>query len=127
MPEYFCEFQIVGEVADMLLMKGPTERLLVDISTDAPGHEDAAFRKYPNRTTLTFEGAEMIADFLASCQIGDVVETSGGITQSEYVPYKTTYIDTVLKVSNFRKLQKSRMNVASINSAKVLKSSSVFH
>ena len=127
MTGYFSQFQIVGEVADMLMLNEPKKRLLVDISTDEPGHERKAFRKYPNRTTLTIEGDEQIAQFVQTFGIGDVAEMQGGITQTEYVPHKTTCIDTVLLVSSFRKLPRTRPGFGVTRAIKVQKGGAPYH
>ncbi|MFT5160251.1 MAG: hypothetical protein ACI861_000860 [Paracoccaceae bacterium] len=107
MKKYFSTFHVVGEVADILLQNEPARKLLVDISQDRPGHEKSSFRKHPNRSSFTIFDRELIDQFLAEITIGCVIEVSGGFTQSNYVPHKTTYIDTVFTVDDFSVLRKS--------------------
>jgi hypothetical protein len=98
MSEYFSGFQVVGEVADTLLLNEPTKRLLIDISSDSPGHEKTAFRKYPNRTTLTIFDPTLIDKVISDFSIGDVIKAVGSFSQSGYVPFRTAYIDTTFEV-----------------------------
>lgn len=106
MNKYFANFRVVGEIADMLLMREPKLRLQVDVSQDPPGHQETAFRKYPSRTTFTILDKTLIDDFLAQASIGCVVRLKGTITQSNYIPHRTSYIDTTLTVEGFTFLKK---------------------
>jgi hypothetical protein len=101
MRSYFSTFHAIGEVADMLLLREPKLKLLVDISLDPPGHEETAFRKYPNRTSYSISDRRLIDRFLSEAAIGKVVEMHGRYTQSAYIPHKTSYIDTVFTIDSF--------------------------
>jgi hypothetical protein len=101
MGSYFSTFHAIGEVADMLLLREPKLKLLVDISLDPPGHEETAFRKYPNRTSYSISARNLIDRFLAEVAIGKVVELHGRFSQSAYIPHKTAYIDTVFTIDSF--------------------------
>jgi hypothetical protein len=102
MNNYISTFQAIGEVADILLLREPKLKLLVDISPDLPGHEDTAFRKYPNRTSYSICDKYMIDKFLAEVAIGKVIEVKGIFSQTSYIPHKTSYIDTVFLIEHFR-------------------------
>ena len=108
MDSYFAEFRVVGEVADCLHLKEPQERLLVDISPDAPGHEASAFRKYPTRISCTILDVDLIEAFLTDIKVGDVLDVRGSFTQSNYTPYRSTHIDTICLVRSFTKLRAFR-------------------
>ncbi len=107
MINYLSEFRIVGEIADSLHLKHPENKLLVDISTDLPGHEENAFRKYPNRTTLTILDNEIIQRVAGVFAVGDVIEATGSFQQSDYIPYRTTSIDTTFLVNDIKRLRKT--------------------
>jgi hypothetical protein len=102
---YFLQFQIVGEVADMLLLDGADRRLLVDVSVDPPIEGEVHLRRYPNRATLTIRDEDVIRQFLSDVSVGDVAEASGSFSQSDYIPHRTTCIDTTFLVTRFRKLE----------------------
>ena len=104
---YFLQFQIVGEVADMLLLDGDDRRLLVDVSIEPPIEGEAHLRRYPNRATLTIRDEDVIHRFLSDVSIGDATEASGSFSQSDYIPHRTTCIDTTFLVTRFRKLDAS--------------------
>lgn len=104
MIEYAMEFRVVGEVADMLLLKRGEPRLLIDVSPDVPGHELSAARKYPTRTTLTVCDPSMIENLRATLEIGQVIEACGVFRQTDYVPHKTTCIDTTFQVQRLEVL-----------------------
>lgn len=106
MNSYFAKFHVVGEIADLLLMREPKARLLVDVSQDLPGHEDTEFRKYPSRTTFTILDMSLINRFLVDASIGSVVCLKGRISQSNYIPHRTSYIDTTLAVESFSFVKK---------------------
>jgi hypothetical protein len=105
MVSYVAEFRVVGEIADWLHQKGPQEKLLVDISPDAPGHEAHVFRKYPTRISCTILDPDLIEAFLSEVSIGDVLDVRGSFTQSNYTPYRSTHIDTTCTIQSFRKLR----------------------
>ena len=107
MNSYFLQFQIVGEVAEMLLLDGDDRRLLVDVSVEPPIEGEAHLRRYPNRATLTIRDEEVIHRFLSDVSVGDVTEASGSFSQSDYIPHRTTCIDTTFLVTRFRKLATS--------------------
>ncbi len=106
MIEYYSQFQIVGEIAEMLYMKPPVHKLLVDISLDPPGHEETAFKKHPTRISFTIANQDLMDRFLAEASIGDVTEATGTFQQSGYIPHKTTYIDTTFLMKDFRILER---------------------
>lgn len=106
MSAYFMNFHVFGEVADYLLLKEPQRRLLVDLSIDTGGQGDEGPRRHPNRTTFTIYDEDMIERFLDSVAIGDLTEATGTFSQSNYVPHKTSYIDTTFVMSGFRKLNR---------------------
>jgi len=107
MIEYLTEFRVVGEVADVLMIEHPTRRLLIDVSRDMPRQEDNPARKYPNRTTLTIEDARLVDEVSGMLSRGVRVEARGHFIQSNYVPHKTTHIDTTFFVSELNLLSQS--------------------
>lgn len=106
MNEYCFNFKMIGEVADILRLEQPEKKLLVDISPDMPGHEKKVYKKYPNRATVTVNDAKMVAQFLKTVSIGDVVQVEGTFSQGNYIPYRTTSIDTVFVLNQFSILEK---------------------
>jgi len=107
MEQYDATFRIVGEIADMLLLRTPEEKLLVDLSVDPPGHEAHTHRKYPSRLACTVKDADLIRDILGNLRIGAVVEVSGSLRQSDYIPHKTSHIDTTLLLTSCRRLKRA--------------------
>lgn len=105
MSVYFAEFRVVGEVANMLLLTTPVEKLYVDLSPDPPGHESDSYRKYPTRIACTITDNALIKSFLTGVKIGDLLDVRGSIIQSDYVPHKTTHIDTICLVSRFQRVK----------------------
>jgi hypothetical protein len=103
---YFMQFQIVGEVADMLLMDGADRRLLVDFSALPAVDAEHRQRRYPTRATFTIRDEATIERFLTEMSVGDVAEATGSFEQGNYVPYRTTCIDTTFLLEDFRKIQK---------------------
>lgn len=103
MSAYFLNFHIFGEVADFLLLKEPQRRLLVDISTDLSSQDG---RRHPNRTTFTILDETLIERFLGTMAVGDLAEARGTFAQSNYVPHKTSYIDTTFEMVEFKRLNK---------------------
>jgi hypothetical protein len=112
MNNYFFAFETVGEIADLLLMTKPTKHLLLDISNDPPGHEKTSLRKYPSRTTFRVMDTDLITEILNTAVKGDTVSVKGAFSQSGYVPYRTTSIDTVFEIQEFKLMHKSTMPIA---------------
>lgn len=104
MNHYFMQFQVLGEVADMLLMDAPQQRLLVDISTQTQGEFMDGTRPYPVRTCFTIEEGHLIREFQEQFGIGDTIRATGTFSQTDYVPHKTSYIDTTFRLLNFHKI-----------------------
>lgn len=104
MNAYYLQFRIVGEVAEMILLNEPNRRLLVDISSE-PSLGRMQMR-CSNLATLTITDDEMIGRFLREVSVGDVTAANGTFHQTDYVPHKTTYIDTTFLVADFQKLEK---------------------
>ncbi|WP_372838373.1 hypothetical protein [Phaeovulum sp.] len=102
MSAYFQQFRIVGEVAEMVLLQEPSRRLLVDISFEPLlGRMNAPRR---NLATITITDDDMIGQFLREVSVGDVTAANGTFQQTDYVPHKTTCIDTTFLVTDFQKL-----------------------
>lgn len=112
MNEYFMKFQVFGEVADFLLLKKPHRRLLIDISTDPARQVENGQRMHPSRTTFTILEPEQIESFLATMAKGDLIEATGSFSQSNYVPQKTSYVDTTFLLTSFHKLGKNRYTLS---------------
>lgn len=106
MHNYSFDFRMIGEVADMLHLRSPEQKLLVDVSADAPGHEKTTVKKYPNRSTLTITNAGLIEYILSEVSIGDIIDAAGTFTQTNYIPYRTTCIDTTFLTRKFIVLEK---------------------
>ncbi len=102
MNAYYQQFRIVGEVAEMVLLHEPSRRLLVDISFEPLLGRMHAPRG--NLATLTITDDDMIGQFLRDVSVGDVTAANGTFRQTDYVPHKTTYIDTTFLVTDFQKL-----------------------
>lgn len=107
MNAFHPHFRVVGEVAEMVLLDGPSKRLLVDVSSDPLGEHMSARRT--NLVTLTLTDEELIGRFLRDVSVGDVTAASGTFHQSNYIPYKTTYIDTVFLIAEFEKLDRNEL------------------
>lgn len=104
MYEFFQQFRVYGEIAEMVMLDVPSRRLLVDIASE-PSHGDTQIRNR-NLVTLTITDDELIDRFMSEVSVGDVATASGSFHQSGYVPHKTTYIDTILLVADFQRLDK---------------------
>lgn len=104
---YFLTFRARGEVAEILLLGGEQPRLLVDLSTEPL--EDDCSRRHTPRASFTITDAELIRRFLAEVQIGDMAEAEGSFRQGDYIPHRTTCIDTVLTVTAFRRIAGRRL------------------
>ena len=107
MPNYFMQFQVFGEVAGFLLLKEPEKRLLIDISTEIREPGVSARRAYTSRTCFSIFQEDMITAFLKHLSVGDTIKATGTFGQTNYVPHKTSYIDTTFQMLNFRKIQQS--------------------
>lgn len=104
---YFLTFRARGEVAEMLLLGGDEPRLLVDLSTE-PLHDDKGPRHHTPRATFTLTDPELIRRFLDEVRLGDVAEAEGAFRQGDYIPHRTTCIDTVLTVTAFRRIARRK-------------------
>lgn len=104
---YFLTFRARGEVAEMLLLSGESPRLLVDLSTE-PLADDRGLRRHTPRASFTITDPELIARFQAECRIGDVAEAEGTLAQGDYIPHRTSHIDTVLTIHSFRRIRRAR-------------------
>ena len=100
---YFLTFRALGEVAEMLLLHGEEPRLLVDLSTE-PVFDDKGMRRHTPRASFTITDPELIRRFTAEMAIGDVVEAEGSFAQGDYMPHRTTYIDTTFTMLGFRRV-----------------------
>lgn len=107
MSKYFMQFQVLGEVAGFLLLKEPEKRLLVDISTQAKDEGDSGQRPYPSRTCFSIFQEDLITAFLKQVSVGDTIKATGTFAQTNYVPHKTSYIDTTFHLMNYRKIYRN--------------------
>ncbi len=105
-PGFFSEFQLVGELVDSLLLKQPERKLLVDISSDRHEHEEAPYKRHPSRITLTIIDDALIDFIQSEVTTGWIVKASGTFTQSNYIPYRTTFIDTTFLTKKFEIVEK---------------------
>jgi hypothetical protein len=103
MSRYFQRFKLFAEVADLLLLERPEPRLLVDLSLE-PALDRPGCNPYPHRTTYSLTDPELILRFLDECTVGDSIEAEGSFTQSDYIPHRTTCIDTTFLLVDFRRL-----------------------
>lgn len=103
MPRYSQTFRLFGEVADLLLLERPERRLLVDISLETaqttPGRNP-----YPQRTTFTLSDPALMERFLGEISLGDAIEAHGTFSQTNYVPHRTTCIDTTFLMLDYRRV-----------------------
>lgn len=106
MINYFMKFQIIGEVADMLFLDGPEPRLLVDVSVDPAGSTDARGRRHPTRTCFSLFDKELIVSFQDQVEVGDIINANGSFSQADYIPHRTSHIDTTFHMLNFQRLRK---------------------
>lgn len=121
MSDYFSAFEIVGEVADVLLLAKPERRLLVDISLDPAGHQSTGARTHPTRTSFTIVDEAIIDRFLSGVSIGDVAKATGTFSQSGYVPHRTTFIDTTFLLTDFTVLRKSLRQIKPENAEQIMR------
>ncbi len=103
MRRYFQSFKVFGEVADLLLLERPERRLLVDISLEPALHVPGR-NPYPHRTTFCLTDLALMERFLSEIAIGDAVDAEGTFVQSDYVPHRTTCIDTTFLMLDYRRL-----------------------
>ncbi len=103
MPRYFQSFRVFGEVADLLLLERPERRLLVDISLE-PAQTVPGRNPYPHRTTFTLSDPVLMERFLGDVSLGDAIEAHGTFAQADYVPHRTTCIDTTLLMLDYRRV-----------------------
>jgi hypothetical protein len=85
---------------------GADRRLLVDFSALPAVDVEHRQRRYPTRATFTIRDEATIERFLSEMSVGDVAEATGSFEQGNYVPYRTTCIDTTFLLEDFRKIQK---------------------
>lgn len=104
---YFLTFRARGEVAEMLLLGGEEPRLLVDLSTE-PLADDMGPRRHTPRASFTITDPELIRRFLNEIKPGDIAEAEGAFQQGDYVPHRTTCIDTVFTIVNFKRIARRR-------------------
>lgn len=102
---YALTFRARGEVAEMLLLGGEHPRLLVDISTE-PVFDDKGKRRHTPRASFTIADPELMRRFLDEVKVGDIAEAEGELRQGDYVPHRTTSIDTVLTILRYRRVSR---------------------
>lgn len=103
MPRYFQSFRVFGEVADLLLLERPERRLLVDISLE-PAQTGQGRNPYPQRSTFTLSDPSLMERFLGEVSLGDAIEAHGTFAQTDYVPHRTTCIDTTFLMLDYRRV-----------------------
>lgn len=103
MVRYFQTFKLYAEVAEMLLLERPERRLLVDLSLE-PAIDQPGRNPYPHRTTYTLTDAFLIERFVNEVSTGDAIEAEGTFVQSDYIPHRTTCIDTTFLLLDYRRL-----------------------
>ncbi|MEZ5755884.1 MAG: hypothetical protein R3D90_14375 [Paracoccaceae bacterium] len=103
MPRYFQTFKVFGEVADLMLLERPERRLMVDISLEPALHAPGR-NPYPHRTTFCITDSHLMQRFLSEISIGDAIDAEGTFSQSDYVPHRTTCIDTTFLLLDYRRL-----------------------
>lgn len=104
---YFQTFRLFAEVAEFLVLERPERRLLVDLSLEPATPRSfprTGTNPYPHRTTYTVTDACLIERFLDEVSVGDAIEAEGTFIQSDYVPYRTTCIDTTFFLLDYRRL-----------------------
>lgn len=102
---HFMNFQVFGEVVETLLVSHPDRRLLVDIVVDTSGMDvDQGLR--PTRTCFSILEDDLIEVFKKTVSVGDLLRAEGTFSQSNYIPHKTSYIDTTFRMQTFRKIER---------------------
>lgn len=104
---YFLTFRARGEVAEMLLLGGEEPRLLVDLSTE-PLHGGGTARHHTPRASFTITDPELIRRFLHEVKLGDTAEAEGAFRQGDYIPHRTTCIDTVFTITAFKRISRRK-------------------
>lgn len=103
MSRYFQRFKLFAEVAEFLLLDRDEPVLLVDLSVE-PALDAPGCNPYPHRTTYSVTDPQLIARFLDEISVGDAIEAEGNFSQSDYIPHRTTCIDTTFLMADFRRL-----------------------
>lgn len=103
MSRYFQRFKLYAEVAEFLLLDRDDPVLLVDLSLE-PALDQPGCNPYPHRTTYSVTDIALIARFLEEISVGDAIEAEGSFSQSDYIPHRTTCIDTTFLLADFRRL-----------------------
>lgn len=103
MSRYFQSFKVFAEVAEYLLLDRADPVLLVDLSME-PALDRPGCNPYPHRTTFSITDRGLIARFIEQIAVGDAIEAEGTFSQSDYVPHRTTCIDTTFLLTEFRRL-----------------------
>ncbi|NBE06116.1 hypothetical protein [Paragemmobacter ruber] len=103
MRRYFQCFKVFGEVADLMLLERPERRLLIDVSLE-PANHGPGRNPYPLRTTFCITDSALMERFLSEIAIGDAIDAQGTFVQSDYIPHRTTCIDTTFLMLDFRRL-----------------------
>lgn len=103
MPRYYQTFRVFAEVADLLLLERPERRLLVDLSLE-PARPGPGMNPYPHRTTYTLSDPVLMERFLEEIAIGDAISAEGSFVQGDYMPHRTTCIDTTFLMLDYRRL-----------------------
>lgn len=104
---YYLHFRIRAEVAEVLVLDHPERRLLVDVSIDPVDPLHRTQPRAASRATLTITDADILHRFIAETSPGDLIEASGTFVQTDYVPHRTTCIDTTFLVQDFRKIDRN--------------------
>ena len=102
---YFMNFQVLGEVVETLIVSHPDRRLLVDIMVDNPNGDSINSSLDATRTCFSVMEEDLINAFEKTVSVGDIVRAEGTFFQSNYVPHKTSYIDTTFKMQSFWKVE----------------------
>lgn len=100
---FFQTFRVVGKVADLLLIDRPERRLLIDVSLE-PAVMSPGRNPYPSRTTFTLTDPELMERFLSEMSVGDIIDADGTFAQADYIPHRTTCIDTTFLMLGFRRI-----------------------
>lgn len=106
MTNYFASFRVVGEVAEMLLCESPQQRLLIDITAEAPKDASEA-PGFLWRSTFSILDTELIRQFRNQVGPGDVVSAEGRFWQESYVPQGGLHVDTTFLLQSFDVVRKS--------------------
>lgn len=124
---YYLHFRIRAEVAELLMLDHPTRRLLVDVSLDPVDTGARSHARPASRATLTIEDEDLIRRFLTELAPGDLAEASGTFHQTDYVPHRTTCIDTTFLVQDFRRIDRDAPRPTHRPAGMRLESGPTFH